>query len=375
MRVLLVNENIGGHATVHANLRRELQGHPECEAEFVDLPAPGLLRRIAGASLPLLSHHDLDLQPLRAQLAHSLIGRRAVQSRVGSFDVVGVYTHNAALLSSGVMRRHPSVVSLDTTNARNAFRIPQRRPTVWTERLLPLTKLFEQRVYDSSTLIACHSEWAADSLRSDYGVPPGKIRVVRFGVPLPPPSPPRIEKRVPTLIFVGRQMERKGGWRLLDLYRRELRDRARVVFVTEEPVLPEAGVTIVNDVRPGDGRLGALLADADIFVFPSEVDQAPNAVIEAMAAGLPVIAFDSGAVGEMVGHDVGGLVVPVDNGALAEAVRRLIGEPATRRRLGAGARARAEEYFDVRRTTADFVAVLKEATEIWQPPGRRSCSV
>ena len=71
MRVLFVNENIGGHATVHHHLRRALEAHPEVEADFLDVPPPSLLRRLIGMRLPGLAGLDLDLQPLRAQLAAS----------------------------------------------------------------------------------------------------------------------------------------------------------------------------------------------------------------------------------------------------------------------------------------------------------------
>ena len=100
MRVLFVNENIGGHATVHLNLERALSGHPEIEATFLHVPRPPLGRRIVSASVPGLGRLDLDLQPLRAQLAVSAFVRRRLLNIVADFDVIHVYTHNAALLSS-----------------------------------------------------------------------------------------------------------------------------------------------------------------------------------------------------------------------------------------------------------------------------------
>ena len=75
LRVLFVNENLGGHATMHQALRGVLNGHPEVSAEFLDVPAPGLARRLAAAPVPGLVRLDADLQSLRYQLAQSVQAR------------------------------------------------------------------------------------------------------------------------------------------------------------------------------------------------------------------------------------------------------------------------------------------------------------
>lgn len=85
---------------------------------------------------------------------------------------------------------------------------------------------------------------------------------------------------------------------------------------------------------------------ASIFVLPSRVEGTPNALLEAMSCGLPVIVSD-GAPGplELVEDGVTGLVVPVNDAtALALALRRLVTDDELCRRLGAAARARVREY-------------------------------
>ena len=98
MRVLFVNENIGGHATMHAGVAAGLKGIASVEATFVDVPPPGPLRRVVAAPVPGLASLDLDLHPLRDQLTKSAYVRRQVAGAVAGYDVVHVYTQNAGLL-------------------------------------------------------------------------------------------------------------------------------------------------------------------------------------------------------------------------------------------------------------------------------------
>jgi alpha-maltose-1-phosphate synthase len=362
VRVHFVNENVGGHATMHLALRDALHAHPDIRATWYDVPPPTGLRRLAGARIPGLDRLDADLQPLRIQGAASAVVRRHLD-HAPPHDVLHVYTHNVALASVGHLRRRPSVVSLDATNAQNAYRLPQRRPTRLTPLALRPTMALERRVYRAATAVVAQSSWAAASLVEDYGVDEAKIHVIPFGITVPPPPVPRErEPDRPVITFVGRSMDRKGGWRLLEVWRRHLRERSRLVLVTLEPVPPEEGLTVRNDVRPGDGRLADVLADTDVFAFPTELDTFGYAAIEAMAAGCAVVASATAALPEVVADGETGLLVPVgDDAALRAALDQLLDDPERRRRMGVAGRARVESRFSADATTAALLDVLRGA--------------
>ena len=93
-----------------------------------------------------------------------------------------------------------------------------------------------------------------------------------------------------------------------------------------------------------------LLARADVFALSSRSEGAPLSILEAMAAGLPVVSSQVGGVPELVVDGETGLLVPPgDPAAMAAALGRLLADAGLRRRLGAAGRERAQRCFDVRR--------------------------
>jgi 2-deoxystreptamine N-acetyl-D-glucosaminyltransferase/2-deoxystreptamine glucosyltransferase len=115
------------------------------------------------------------------------------------------------------------------------------------------------------------------------------------------------------------------------------------------------------------GVLGSL----DVLVLPSAYEEMGSVLVEAMAAGLPVVASDVGGIPAVVRHGETGLLVPPgDVGALAAALDRVAGDPALRVRLAAGARERARGYawpVLARRVAGVYAAVTGRAAPAEEP--------
>ncbi|MDT7949414.1 MAG: glycosyltransferase family 4 protein [Thermoflexus sp.] len=109
-----------------------------------------------------------------------------------------------------------------------------------------------------------------------------------------------------------------------------------------------------NDVLPW-------LAITDVFVLPSYREGTPVTVLEAMAMGLPVVATDvPGCREAVVAGETGFLVPPRNVDELVQAIRKLVEDPALRRRMGQAGRARAVQRFAIERITAQYLDLYAE---------------
>jgi starch synthase len=361
-RALFLNENIGGHTTMHRAISEALTELPEVRAEFVTVPPPGIARRLVAAPVPGLESFDLDFNPIRYQLAQGLVARRLIKGRLEHFDVLHAYSQNALFACDDLQRRLPSVVSTDCTAAQNAYRLPYRAPTRFTHLHARLSHRFEQRVFDAATMVVAQSEWAAASLAAICGVDDDRLRVIPFGMMPVEPRSRRRPSGLPQVTFVGRTLDRKGGVRLLRTWRERLRERCDLNLVTRDVVDREPGLRVFDDFTPGDDRLRELLAETTVFALPSEMDMSPYSILEAMFAGCPVVASDVGGIPEMVlDGETGVLLGDSTDRALAGALGGLLDDEVTAEGMGRAGRAHALARFDARVTTRALVDVLAEA--------------
>jgi glycosyltransferase involved in cell wall biosynthesis len=135
------------------------------------------------------------------------------------------------------------------------------------------------------------------------------------------------------------------------------------------PWLERAAATLGDRVVLAGYRpdILAVLDAVDVLVQPSRADAFPTAILEAMAASVPVVATDVGGIGELVRDGVTGTLVagPPSAAAFAASLAPLLDDRARRRRLGSAGRERFEQEFTatrwVRRLRDVYVEVLEGA--------------
>lgn len=140
-----------------------------------------------------------------------------------------------------------------------------------------------------------------------------------------------VAERVPGAVF---QLVGGGPSELRDAFIRDLESRHLL------------GRVSVLDPRPNKDVL-ALLAEADVFFFPSLREGLPNSVLEAMAVGLPVVASNVGAIPEIIDEPDGGMLLdPGDVDGFAQAIDHLRIHPELRNEMGRYNRIKAERNYD-----------------------------
>ena len=218
-------------------------------------------------------------------------------------------------------------------------------------------------------LYAAHVSVGVQSARlveAEVGLSPGSVSTIHngvFEVELPPAP---AEPHAPVLGSLGRLDEQKG-YELLVEALAELPE-ATAVVVGEGPQRAAlearaAALGVSERLRlPGwsdDAR--GFLPSFDVFVLPSRYEGLPLSIVEAMLAGLPVVATAVGSVAEAVEDGETGFVVPPGNrAALVAALRRLIDDPGLRLALGDAGRARARREFTARAMAARYERLYDE---------------
>jgi len=211
--------------------------------------------------------------------------------------------------------------------------------------------------------IVANSEAAAACLRAE-GVPAGKVSVVRNGIDVGAFAPAKHPDRRRRVVMVSNLRPGKGHDVLIHAAARVLPSFPDATFELvgggplTEPLRSMAaycGVAAAFTFAGHQEHVPERLARSEIFVLPSRSESAPNALLEAMEAGLPVIASAIGGIGEIVTDELTGLLVPPDDpAALADRLRRLMEAPALGEDLGRAARTEIAERFSFDRMTGAF---------------------
>jgi sugar transferase (PEP-CTERM/EpsH1 system associated) len=175
------------------------------------------------------------------------------------------------------------------------------------------------------------------------------------------------EEKDVVLLNVGRFAPQKNHLLLVEAFALAVKEypAMKLWLVGDGPLKPAVEKIIVEmglerkvlflGVRDDVPRL---LAATDLFVLSSDYEGVPLSVLEAMAAGKPVVATAVGGVPELVEDGVTGVLVPPRNPeALAKGILRLAKDADLRQRMGKAARERALERFDISRTAREYEAL------------------
>lgn len=234
----------------------------------------------------------------------------------------------------------------------------------------PLTRAWVRAVFRKAAhVIVLSPSWAA-WVRSV--APEANQHVIPNPAPAVKTKREKFANDDPTLLFLGAIIEKKGVFDLLEAVAglRDYYPRLRLVLagtgaaqaqVKERAqalgIAPQVEMPGWIDAQARD----AWLAKANVFVLPSYYEGLPMSVLEAMAAGLPVIASDVGGIPEVIEHGVDGLlIVPGDVADLVRSIERLLADPALRESMGRAAQRKVERCYASERVMERIEGVYRE---------------
>jgi len=176
-----------------------------------------------------------------------------------------------------------------------------------------------------------------------------------------------------TILFAGWVIPTKGVAELLDAWRTLDRIGWRLCIVGpvnseyERQLSSAYGLDRVSFLgEKTHAETLTLIASCDVFVLPSYSEGFPNAVLEAMALGKPIVASSVGAIPEMLAEGAGCLVPPKDAGALQAALRSVIDDAACRTDMGSRAKLRVLQNYSIEAVFERYVSLWRDAVSIAQ---------
>ena len=165
------------------------------------------------------------------------------------------------------------------------------------------------------------------------------------------------------VLFVGQSLSnrRKGAWLLPEVFQNLAGIRGfhlLSVGETSKTVFPVQYTSLGTLTH--EGMLSLAYNAADLLVMPSLLDNLPCTVMESLACGTPVVAFDVGGVGDLVKDGRNGRLVRVgDTEVLADAIRNVLQDDRKREGMGKYARKDAEERFSPEKQAGRYMDIAQ----------------
>ncbi len=208
------------------------------------------------------------------------------------------------------------------------------------------------------------------------GLPARKVSVVHYGLDdLPaawgPPGGPTLPKQARVLLAVSRLEEQKGLDVAIEALAgvRERHPEAVLIVLgigsqrgALEDLAAARGISDAVHLAGSVGDVADWLGRAEVFVHPARWEGFGLALLEAMLAGLPIVASEVSSIPEIVADGTTGLLVPPDDvSQLTEAINNLLDDPARARSYGAAGLERARTLFSVAAMAERTLAVYRDA--------------
>jgi glycosyltransferase involved in cell wall biosynthesis len=324
----------------------------------------------------LVTPGKIGLEQLRSALNEAGVRSETTEGR--SLSSAG----GARLLSRILRRLRPDIVHINMPGPFDcSYGLPASLAAlagdgkIVTTEHLPMVRSFAKAKFLRSihmrhvSRFITVSEDNSKHLVENHGVPREKIRVVYNGIPDPGLKDGGKEAGGDTvnLLAAGALEERKGQMVLLSAMER-LPERIHLSIAGQGPMRGEIESQIASGRYGGRvtllGRVDdmlRLMSQSDILVVPSLMEATPYVILEAMAAGRPVVASDIFGIPEQVEDGVTGILIPPGNEvSIAEAVQRLASDRVLMRSMGKAGRRIYEDRFTLRMSVAKTEAVYEE---------------
>lgn len=184
----------------------------------------------------------------------------------------------------------------------------------------------ERQSLDRASIFVPLSKWAANSAVMDFGQPQEKIRVIRSHSSLLSEAiattPKAVNDQALTLLFIGADWERKGGWKVLDIVK-ILRNKglnANLIVLSLSAPETVKSLPYVRYVefldrttKTGSDAYLDLFRSAHYFILLPRAEAMGQVFVDALMTGLPSVTLDTGAVPEVVVNNKTGLLFHADS--------------------------------------------------------------
>ncbi len=355
LNLTFVMEQQLGHRAYYLNLREALEKDPRVKTQWIEVTYENPTQRLK--RFPLIPETVFGSLVGRQQILDGLHGRR--------HDAVFFNTQVPAVLVKDQLGKAPYLLSTDITPLQYDRMADLYNHT--PDSAGPLQKVkykVNRSTFQRAKRILPWSTWTAESVIAEYAVRPEQVEVVAPGVDIDvwKPRTGSARRTCPRILFVGGDLERKGGLDLLEVFKSLPQGAAELVLVTRAAVATTPDVRVIHNLLPNSAELIALYQSSDLFVLPSQAEAFGIAVAEASAAGLPVITTSVGGLRDIVLHNQTGFTVePGNREQLKTALTQLLADESQRKAFGQAARTRAEQRFDAKKNACRTLEIILEA--------------